>query len=366
VCAGSAGRCGTALVLAIAIGVLGARSAAAADPNVTVTIVGTGTVSVAPLGIACPPTCTFAVPAGTSATLTATPGDGFVFLDWLDCPGSSGTTCVLSPQADTTVRAVFSAATTTTAATQTSASPPPPVQHRKPYHPPPPATTAAVVTAAAPQAVLAPPTTRPVTKPTHSIHPSAGGGADIESELRAAVAGLGHGHLAFNTPTRLGLHQTATIQLLLSPSQSVTQLERKLAQPGARAGAPVRFSPTMQAELKASDFEVTPLDDARKLIDPNAPTSWQWEISPKHTGLLHLTLSVTAFVTVGGQKTTYQVREFDRKLLIQVGLITEARDFLSGNWQWLWSTILVPVGAWALRRRRKTASPAGGDAVGQG
>jgi hypothetical protein len=68
---------------------------------------GTGTVTSAPAGIDCGATCASNFDAGTSVTLTATPGAGSVFAGWSGS-GCSGTgTCTLSVSAATAVTAAF-------------------------------------------------------------------------------------------------------------------------------------------------------------------------------------------------------------------------------------------------------------------
>jgi hypothetical protein len=50
--------------------------------SVTLAGAGSGTVTSAPAGIACPPTCSAAFPAGAAVTLTAAPAAGSVFAGW--------------------------------------------------------------------------------------------------------------------------------------------------------------------------------------------------------------------------------------------------------------------------------------------
>jgi hypothetical protein len=63
-------------------------------------------------------------------------------------------------------------------------------------------------------------------------------------------------------------------------------------------------------------------------------------------------------VNVGGTESTYTVQTFERVLEIDVAWSDRVSGFLSGNWQWLWTAILLPVGAWLLQRRRRATKPA--------
>jgi Divergent InlB B-repeat domain/Beta-propeller repeat len=74
--------------------------------NLSVTIVGTGTVTSSPAGISCPGTCTAAFPLNTKVTLTETPGTNFIFSGWSG--GCTGTgTCAITLTKDEAVTATF-------------------------------------------------------------------------------------------------------------------------------------------------------------------------------------------------------------------------------------------------------------------
>jgi uncharacterized repeat protein (TIGR02543 family) len=88
-------------------------------PLYTLTVARTGTagtVTSAPAGIACGTDCTEAYVAGTSVTLTATPGSGSAFASWSGVCAGQANPCVLGLTANTSVTATFGTARTLTVA----------------------------------------------------------------------------------------------------------------------------------------------------------------------------------------------------------------------------------------------------------
>jgi len=80
----------------------------ATEAVLTVALSGNGTVISSPAGIECPTTtCGAQFPKGSSVVLTATPNTGSTFSGWGGCPSSSGNTCTVLLNADTSVSAAF-------------------------------------------------------------------------------------------------------------------------------------------------------------------------------------------------------------------------------------------------------------------
>jgi len=321
-----------------------AAERASTEAVVTVSVRGIGDVVIEPSHITCDGSCTTTVAQGAAVTITATAADGFVLASWHGaCAGTDGDTCVIHPDSDASITVVFAAAAaTTTTTTDSNPTPSTTVGTTPPPPPPPPTTTA-------------PPP--PIgTLPSNAV--------DVVSN---AVRGLPTAFVAFNVPTTLGRNETATIQLLLSPpSKSIGELKDRLSEAGDRIGDRVRYSSTMEATLLSQDFDITPVDnESRKFVPADAVTEWLWQVTPKRTGTLRLYLNLYAIIDVAGKEGPVKVGTFHRTLTINVTWTQRAGDFVKGNWKWLWTAILVPVGQWAAGRRKrpKPPSPAAGDAA---
>jgi len=78
--------------------------------SVSLTKTGMGTVTSAPAGISCGTDCTESYVAGTSVTLSATPGTGSAFASWSGACAGQGNPCTVSVTADTSATATFGTA----------------------------------------------------------------------------------------------------------------------------------------------------------------------------------------------------------------------------------------------------------------
>lgn len=328
-------RCGPALVRAtllalLAGGMVGIPAAlAATDPMVTVVVSGQGKVDVAPGDLTCQSRCTSSVEAGAHVTLKATPAaGGFVFTGWHGdaCSGAVGDTCAFLADGDTTVTAVFAVAsvTDTTATTTTTTTITP---------------TEPILTTTTPPTTTPPPPTPPF--------------GTWEEFEKTVASQLTLGSVAFNTPRQLHREETAEIVFLLSPEMSVDELKDQISAAGAVEGTRVNVSNYMQADLTGSSFSITRTSPARQLVLPGTTTRWSWEITPTRTGVLPLHLTLTAILTANGENRELQIRTFDKVLTIHVSWPDKVKDFVFGNWQWLWTAIVVPVAVWAYQRNRR-------------
>jgi hypothetical protein len=310
-------------MLAIALGAAPGGAATEPEDVLTLTVKGTGEVSIDPPGVVCDSSCRQPLPAGTEVTLVATPGSGSVLASWGGaCAGATGDSCELTLDGQTRVTATF--------------------------------------------ATREPPS--PGGGGGGSGGPGGGGGGGGgetptpgatpgQEALDAVLEGLPVGRIAFNTPTALALDETATIHLVLSLEETHAELEERITELGETVGAEIRASDEMEAKLSGADFEIVPLGDERKAVSAQETTEWFWEITPLETGVLRLHVTLSAFVRVAGEERKRELRVFSKQLEIRVGWVDRLGDFVGGNWQWLWTAILVPVSAWLMARRRGGSTP---------
>jgi hypothetical protein len=173
------------------------------------------------------------------------------------------------------------------------------------------------------------------------------------SEVERAVARMQRASISYNAPTDLHLGETVEIQLLLAPRRTVAQLKDELTAIGERRGRQIKFSNRMEARLTGSSFKIESIGSELRAVNPGTTTAWRWEVEPTEAGQHELHLTLSALLFVEGVSTPYEVETFDTEIKVNVTWFDRAGDFVSGNWTWLWSVILFPLGAWLVHNRRR-------------
>jgi hypothetical protein len=164
--------------------------------------------------------------------------------------------------------------------------------------------------------------------------------------------------VSFNAPTRLSLDESTVIQLLLSREASVHDLQEQLSEVGEREGARIEASDRMEARLTGLGFRIEAITPELQAVRRGRVTEWRWDVEPTETGRRRLHLTLSALVDVDGDETPFHVRTFDRTLDVEVTWTRQVTGFVSRNWQWLWSAILIPGLGWMWHSRRRSARAA--------
>ena len=115
----------------------------------------------------------------------------------------------------------------------------------------------------------------------------------------------------------------------------------------------IKISDEMEATLTGDGFQITEVLNPRRAISNTGTTEWKWDVRALKTGKLRLHVTLNALVTVGGNPQLYPIRTFDKEYVVVVGFKESVVAFAGEHWQWLWTTVFLPVGAWLWKRKRK-------------
>jgi hypothetical protein len=209
-----------------------------------------------------------------------------------------------------------------------------------------------------------PPPPRPIVIPRERPTPQPGGPVtpppltsrfdEVDDALQELIAG----NVAFNTPERMQFHESRAIALIASPQLDPTalsqELRRRIGGNDPVAVQEVQIAPLMEAQLVgAPAFEVMALTPTRQPVSRAASTEWRWTVQAMETGKHTLNLTINAVVTVGNENFPRSLNVLNRDIDVYITAPQRVGMFLSGNWQWLLGTIVIPLAVWLWTNQRK-------------
>lgn len=164
---------------------------------------------------------------------------------------------------------------------------------------------------------------------------------------------LEFGNIAFNTPSNMYLGDSEVIQLLLSQQLSIEELRQSIRAAGETEGYSIRVSNKMEARLTGSGFKIEAILPEIQAVAAAKTTEWKWKIEATKGGSQELHLTLSALLYVDEQPTPYVIRTFERTISVHVTLFRRISSFVAGNWQWLWTAVLIPVVGWIIHKRKR-------------
>jgi hypothetical protein len=167
------------------------------------------------------------------------------------------------------------------------------------------------------------------------------------------------GELAYNTPQKMKTGQTAHVIARIGPKGvSLKTLEAGMptGNDTTTAISPTPVSTKMKMTLKSADFDITPLASEEQFVVGDSPTTWEWDIIPKHSGKLGLHLAAVVELN----NLSKDLTTVDREIAVQVDPVDAAAKFAKENGVWMLTTLGAAIaGGWAwLKRRKKSKAPA--------
>ncbi|MGP8329704.1 MAG: hypothetical protein ACT6FF_05255 [Methanosarcinaceae archaeon] len=174
-----------------------------------------------------------------------------------------------------------------------------------------------------------------------------------EMDLADVFSVTTQGNIVFNVPDTMQLKETRSIQLLLSSTKTVQELEKAIESSGSLRHRKIKISKVMVANLKGTGFKVETITEPVQIVNLQGTTQWRWQVTALQPGARELFLTISAIVNINGQDRPHTIHSHAEIILIHVSWNQMISGFVSHNWQWLWTTILVPFAGWFLELRRK-------------
>jgi hypothetical protein len=161
--------------------------------------------------------------------------------------------------------------------------------------------------------------------------------SSFSSQLR------GEANVGFQVPETMRLDETKTIELVVSPTESVESIKKGLEEEGRTETSTTRYSDRMEAKLVGTGFTITPAGPDIQPVEPGQLTRWKWQIQPKAGGIQRLDLTLNAIVNDG--KDRKLISALKREIQIKVTWGQRASTFVGAlkDIHWLWGALIVPI-----------------------
>lgn len=200
------------------------------------------------------------------------------------------------------------------------------------------------------------PTSAPSVSPsaTVSATPSV-----LTNTLDQILKSLPWGNIVYGVQKKIPLHSEIDAKLILSPTKTIQQLEsetgsklEKQMMGIEQQSAHVQISEKMRATLQSTDpqaLTVVPVSSDTQLVSFQSDTSWRWKVRANKPGTYSLVFNLAAVLKVDGEPTERAVQTHTDSIEVSVGTGVWLIDFLKEYWQWLATTLLIPIAVYVYR-----------------
>lgn len=191
--------------------------------------------------------------------------------------------------------------------------------------------------------------------------PAAPSPATILATESEKINRLVRGSAAVSAPSRATQGESFTVHLRVSPNRlgAVMQgLKEEFPENQTVKGKPgIQLTPRMTASVAGMGFEIVTNGAQTQAVSATEPTTWSWEVKPLEAGLHTLTFTLSGFLSIEEKEVSRNFYQYVQKVDVEV----DPGGFMQQHWQWLLTTLAMPLGAalWAwLRKPPRRTGPA--------
>ena len=167
------------------------------------------------------------------------------------------------------------------------------------------------------------------------------------------------GWIAYSVPEEMKVAKTYSVKVRISKkSGSQTKADLILGSadainnpslPSVATIEDVKVSGEMSAELRADSgsFDIKALSTSIQNIDNESYTEWEWVVTPKKSGDSPLKLIIRV------KDLNKDIVVFNKNIKIKKNVTVAVGGFFEKYWQWLMTTIIIPIFIYFWNRKKK-------------
>jgi hypothetical protein len=121
----------------------------------------------------------------------------------------------------------------------------------------------------------------------------------------------------------------------------------------------IRVSSSLKAEAASTAaFQIDPMTPTETFL-ADGDAAWKWRVTPRLEGDHKIDVVLSVKILQSG--SWRYVTTYAQTVTVHVGVEARVRDWLKEHWEWAWTALVLPTGAYVVgrwRKRRKRESPA--------
>ena len=160
------------------------------------------------------------------------------------------------------------------------------------------------------------------------------------------------GNIVFNSPSKMDFDERKMVQLILSPDKTFKELTESFNEEEEILGSTIKITDKMEANLVGSGFQITNITPTQQAVSSTVKTEWKWEVKPLEYGKQNLYLTINAIINIDNNPSLRSLQTFSKTIEVDIKCTKRIYEFFKSNWQWLWTTILLPAAIWFWRIRK--------------
>jgi hypothetical protein len=170
------------------------------------------------------------------------------------------------------------------------------------------------------------------------------------------------GKMAYGVPDTMIVGKSYDVTLIITKEMSderesimVEQIKNNSRTKSRITINDIRVGNVMTAELIDGDgnFEIKSTSTSEQNIEDFDQTEWRWSVKPLKSGENPLRLIVKVRVYTEEGSYLKDIPVFDKDIYVKSNIKYDAKNWLSENWQWFMSTLVIPIFLYFWNKRKK-------------
>ena len=170
------------------------------------------------------------------------------------------------------------------------------------------------------------------------------------------------GIVAYSVPKEMQVGKTYTVKLRISKEKNKVQIVRGDGIPIADIKvdsriiiSSIRVEPVMSAKLitDSSKMIIQPVSTEIQDIEDQGFTEWAWRLTPIKGGDVLLRIVLNIKQKVDGDVILKDIPVYDEVVSIKSNVVFSISGFIGQYWQWIMTTIIIPLVVWFYNKKKK-------------